>query len=762
MKKLLYVFLCIVMMCACLSIVACNTNDPVVPDNPSTPSGGSGSVEDPVVPDDPITPPEGSGSVQDPVVPDDPTTPEVYTPVVRFIVASDVHVRNDGDFESQERLAKLYDAAYSYSENSDIYSKLDGVFFCGDLTQNGNDNQNTIFFNTVNEKTKTGTISRAVLGNHDFRANGDNEENYPGGNINSDFKADSITARRFKEEWAGYDADGHITIGGYHFIFMSLDQYNYELGYYFREAKLEWLKGELDKALADDPTGEKPIFLFQHMPPRDTVCGSFSSGADPRLHNLLKNYPNVVDFSGHCHQAQANPESLWQGEYTALACGSMAYLSVHLYDDPSVTGGTGFVAPGSSGTGFVRQQNMEGAWSAAKSEDGTRNGNMVWMCELDANGALRLINFDYMRGEVYGEPIILDSFGNPEEFEYRYDREIEPDAPEFAETAEIVIQSNNYKKVDLTFPRVVSGHYVTNYRIDVVNAANEIVKTEYILSMDFFGNGRPDSYSLTLGGLDPSTTYTIKVYAISYLIEKSAPLSVDFTTSEKSTKAAPDILSVQFNTDGTVKDVVTGKTLELVDGSATPAIAFDETLGKNVVTLKKGSKYGTAGYKFYDFVDWAPTLTSGFTMEINVCPTSVPPDASPFRPLSWIESGGLGFSYMKTGGGQMRFYYYTSKTAKADVSIACAKNEWVHIVVTFDGSYLKLYKNGELVDTSAEITKPLHLPTAEYMGIGCDAKADGTLQNGFPGKMTTANIYSDCLTDEQVAEIYAPFASEAA
>lgn len=813
MKKLLYVFLCIVMICVCLSIVACETVTPqlrinadtnyweVSYDNGATwkslevkatgengqngQNGANGSVVtigqngnwyiDGVdtgksancscVTGDCDCGGSGSGSGgNDPIVPENPPTPGVYTPVMRFIVASDPHVRTNGALESQTRLEQLYDSAYEYVENDNLYDKLDGVFFCGDLTENGNDAQNTIFFNTVNDKTRTGTMTRAVLGNHDFRANGDNEENYPGGNINSDFNENSVTARRFKDDWAGYDADGHIVLGGYHFIFVSMDQYNYTQGYYFRANKREWLKGELDKAVADDPTGKKPIFVFQHTPPRNTVCGSFSAGGDINLHNLFKDYPNVVDFSGHSHQAQLNPDSIWQGDYTAVACGSMAYLSLHLYNDPSRTeDGSGFVT---SGTGFVMQQNMKGAW-ADNTNENIRTGNMVWMCELDANGVLRLNCFDYVRGEVCGEPIILDTFDDPDEFNYRYDREITPDLPAFAQNAEVTVASNNYKKVDIAFPRVVGGHYVTNYIVDVLNSSDELLKTDFILSMDYFGNARPNAYSLSIGGLDPNTQYKINVYAMSYLKEKSLPITVNFTTSEAPTgnNVVPDVMSVQFNTDGTVKDTVTDKTLELVGSSATPTIALDETLGKNVATFAKGSKYGTVGYKFYDFVDWAPVLAKEFTMEINVYPTAVPPDASPFRPLSWIESGGFGFSFMRNNNstapntiGTMRFYYYTSISAKVGVLIDCAKNEWTHVVVTFDGSYLRMYKNGVLAATSEEITKPMYLANADYIGIGCDASVDGVIQQGFPGKMTTANIYSSCLTDAQVATIYAPFA----
>lgn len=651
---------------------------------------------------------------------------KLFIPMLRFAVTSDIHIQTSDGGVSIGRFEKLYDEAYAYSKDSKIYNKLDGIFFCGDLTQDGRDAENELFWGTVEEKTKEGTIARAVLGNHDFRT-------AVSGNAWGDYVADSITARRFEEEWAKYPADSHIELGGYHFIFLSMDLYDKDNGVYYREGRRAWLKAELDKAVAADPTGEKPIFVFNHMGPRGTAAGTEGYGADLNLHNILKDYPNVVDFSGHVHVSQINPNSVWQGEYTSIAVGSLTGTKVPINGDPTRTG--------------VSQ---------------ALTGDRFWICEMDYNNVLRLINYDYVRGETYGEPIYLDSFGNPAGFDYTSDREIIEDVPEFEESAEVIVKSNNYKKVDITFPQAFSDNLITTYVVDVVNSSDEIVKTEYVLSGAHLGSDQPKEFELTLAGLEQNTAYTINVYAYTFYNEKSSALSVDFTTTAKPTgdNVSPDVLSVQFNTDGSAIDTNTNQTLELVADTVAPSVAFDETLGRNVVTYSRSGKYGQHGYKFYDIVEWAPVISNGFTMEINVRPTYVPTDLSPLKPFSWMENGGLGFQYSKTNNGRMSFYFYTSSDAKVTLGVDCAKNEWAHLVVTYDGSYLKLYKNGTLVDTSAEITKKLYLPSADYIAIGCDASKSGALQSGFPGQMTTANIYSDCLTDSQVAKIYEPFAPE--
>lgn len=660
---------------------------------------------------------------------------KLFIPTFRFAVASDIHIQTDDGGVSIGRFEKLYDEAYAYSKDSKIYNKLDGIFFCGDLTEDGRDTENELFWSTVEEKTKEGTIARAILGNHDFRINGyDDVYSNPG--AWSDYVADSVTARRFEEEWAKYPADSRIEIGGYQFIFLSMDQYDKDNGIYYREGRRAWLKAELDNAVAADPTGEKPIFVFNHMGPRGTAAGTEGYAADLNLHNILKDYPNVVDFSGHVHVSQINPNSVWQGEYTSIAVGSLTGTKIPINGDPTRTG--------------VSQ---------------SLTGDRFWICEMDYNNVLRLINYDYVRGETFGEPIYLDSFGNPAGFDYTEDREIIEDVPEFEESAEVIVKSNNYKKVDITFPQAFSDNLITTYVVDVVNSSDEIVKTEYILSGAHLGSDKPEEYKLALGGLEQNTAYTINVYAYTFYNEKSAALSVNFTTTAKPAGdiVTPDVMSIQFNTDGTVKETVTNTTLEMVEGVNPVPIAFDEELGRNVATFTKGSKYGQHGYKFYDFVEWVPIIKEGFSMEINVRPGTIANDASPYKPLAWIQSGGLGFQFQRRSSDNARimyFYFYTSSSAKTTVGVECPSGEWAHLVVTFDGSYLKIYKNGVLVQTSAEITGTLYNAQADYIGLGCDANRDGTLEAGFPGKMTTANIYSDCLTDSQVAKLYEPFAPE--
>ena len=89
------------------------------------------------------------------------------------------------------------------------------------------------------------------------------------------------------------------------------------------DEKLQWLRDELDKAVAD--TGDKPVFVCQHPHPTLTVYGSIN-WSEPKISLVLKDYPQVVDFSGHSHYNASDPRSIHQGKFTAMGAGGITGL----------------------------------------------------------------------------------------------------------------------------------------------------------------------------------------------------------------------------------------------------------------------------------------------------------------------------------------------------------------------------------------------------------------------------------------------------
>ena len=147
--------------------------------------------------------------------PDETGTPaeEGFVPILRFAVTSDVHLRDDEnlDYESRNQLTRFLETAYKYSDGQS-YSKLDGVFFAGDMTQSGTDNEFSDFFAIVNQLTRDETVVRAVLGNHEFYAS-----RYDDGTNSDDRYSDTAvqtTNQKFMQ-YGGYESvDAHLVIGG--------------------------------------------------------------------------------------------------------------------------------------------------------------------------------------------------------------------------------------------------------------------------------------------------------------------------------------------------------------------------------------------------------------------------------------------------------------------------------------------------------------------------------------------------------------------
>ncbi len=102
-------------------------------------------------------------------------------------------------------------------------------------------------------------------------------------------------------------------VKGYHFV--SLAQWQ----------SVDILKKNLDAAVAGSKPGQ-PIFVVTHVPPKNTTGGSSSkAGGDEKVRKLLDKYPQVITLSGHTHNRLLDERSIWQGTFTAVNLGTLAY-----------------------------------------------------------------------------------------------------------------------------------------------------------------------------------------------------------------------------------------------------------------------------------------------------------------------------------------------------------------------------------------------------------------------------------------------------
>lgn len=102
-------------------------------------------------------------------------------------------------------------------------------------------------------------------------------------------------------------------VNGFHFV--SLAQWE----------NINTLKRNLDAAVAASCPGQ-PVFVVTHVPPRNTTGGSGGKASgDDELRKLLNKYPQVITLSGHTHNRLMDERAIWQGEFTAVNLGTLAY-----------------------------------------------------------------------------------------------------------------------------------------------------------------------------------------------------------------------------------------------------------------------------------------------------------------------------------------------------------------------------------------------------------------------------------------------------
>lgn len=86
----------------------------------------------------------------------------------------------------------------------------------------------------------------------------------------------------------------------------------------FSDESKQKIEAALKTASADDPW--RPIFMTTHYVPQDTIYHSdWISDDDAWLSNLLKQYPQVILFTGHTHNPLNDPRIISQKDYNPIS-----------------------------------------------------------------------------------------------------------------------------------------------------------------------------------------------------------------------------------------------------------------------------------------------------------------------------------------------------------------------------------------------------------------------------------------------------------
>lgn len=348
-----------------------------------------------------------------------------FLPTLRFVICSDSHIEGIGT-PGYERLRKTVDYSLDYASKSGSYNKIDMFFIAGDITNKGTREEFDSFKEIYDYGTEKGLkFLCTVAKGHD-----------------------SITMGKKSLEYyrslTNQETDFHRVIGGYHFIGVSTSRMKKHFNSQFQKM---WLKKELDKAVADTP--DKPVFLMHHEHIKYTVYGSFDEDGWGKLlfADLLKKYPNVVDFSGHSHYPVNDPRSVWQKEYTAMGTGSLKYTELTV-----------------DGEQKIHPDSFEDC------------ANFL-IVEADKDSNIRIIGIDILAEEILCEYFLK----NPAD---KNNREYTPEKqrsrskpPVFSADAEVSITENNgFYKAEYPKAESTDGMPVFIYRVYVEDENGKTVK----------------------------------------------------------------------------------------------------------------------------------------------------------------------------------------------------------------------------------------------------------------------------------------------
>ncbi len=400
--------------------------------------------------------------------------PEDFVPVIRFVAASDTHVKED-DNTNALRIPKMMDLAYGIADSDPAYGALDAVLIAGDLTDRGTKPAFDIFWDAVSSSLREGTRFLGVVAkNHDG------------------YEMKRSELRDYYSNLTGNEPDFNVEIGGYHFIGLSASPVD---GVHYTASQQAWLRQQLDAAVKEDP--DKPVFFMNHEPALNTVYGSsvFDLWGIPTFNALLNRYPQVVHFAGHSHYPLNDPRSVWQGKFTEIGTGAIYYSEFTIDND------------------------------RAYDPPDCRQTVTCWIAELDADNNMRLRGYDVNEAKQLCE-VYLENPADPQNREHTPEKmKAAARAPEFAEGAQLSAEPS-FGACTVTAPVADSldGQPVTLYRASAKDRFGLTLSRTWTLPT-YYRAIEQNEIKLSLEGLVDGE-YTITVTAENAYGKRSEPLEI--------------------------------------------------------------------------------------------------------------------------------------------------------------------------------------------------------------------------------------------
>lgn len=201
-------------------------------------------------------------------------------PLYEMQVMSDIHIN-----ASQNHIHNQH-FAMALADIKKLSPSSIGIFVNGDIADHGTEIEYRAFQELIKKAGAGLPNVYCSIGNHDL-ASGPYDEK-----LNLFLKyTDPATDSVYFDQW----------INGVHFIYLGSEAPG--LNAQLSRKQLNWFK----KALAENRDEGRPIYVFLHQGLIDTVAGTFAYqgwhgiNQAKELAKILKEYPEVVLFSGHSH-----------------------------------------------------------------------------------------------------------------------------------------------------------------------------------------------------------------------------------------------------------------------------------------------------------------------------------------------------------------------------------------------------------------------------------------------------------------------------